>query len=285
MPNYCSCLVSFDCSYMLFKEICSYVKSDDSIFDFNKIIPMPESLNITEGTITDQAIAYKVTERLTIPVDQTKLSELISNHHSEDWPRKVVSRVTTWAESATDEEKDKLYAMGKQYVFNKENYGHFTWYGWSIANWGTKWNAEEVSLKKKTFRFDTAWSPCSPVIRALVKRFPEAHIIFQYSEPGCGFCGVEEYKDGVLVYQMSADYREIYKDDDDESDADIPRLIDESILPVSDADPDVLFIPTGTEDDWTVGKIYYREQVDEWTSREFMGEVKYIGDEPTEWFY
>lgn len=98
-----------------------YVKSDDSIFDFNKIIPMPESLNIEYSTITDQAIAYKVTERLTIPVDQTKLSELISNRYSEDWPRQVVSRVTTWAESATDEEKDKLYAMGKQYVFNKEN--------------------------------------------------------------------------------------------------------------------------------------------------------------------
>ena len=52
----------------LIRELKAATESDGQAFDFNKIIPMPESLNVESGSSTDRAIAYYVTERLTIPV-------------------------------------------------------------------------------------------------------------------------------------------------------------------------------------------------------------------------
>lgn len=53
--------------------------------------------------------------------------------------------------------------------------GEHSWYGWSIKNWGTKWNAGSCKVefggKKLVFRFQTAWSPPMPVIVAFANRF------------------------------------------------------------------------------------------------------------------
>lgn len=270
MPNWCACSVTFDCSDELFDEICSYVKSEEDIFDFNRIIPMPESLNIEASFHSDRAAAYFVTERLTIPVEQTDLSNLISNSLSEDWAHEVVSSLTTWAETASDEDKDKLYEMGKQYMFNKENYGAFHWYDWSIENWGTKWNAAEVSLHEKNFKFDTAWSPCSPVIKTLSKLFPDAHIRFQYSEPGWGFCGVEEYWGGYKIYQLEGDYYEIWPEDNEDG---TRTNIDEDKLPLSDKTIDYYLDEKECGLLVKTGKLYYREKIDDEYIVEIVADV------------
>jgi hypothetical protein len=56
------------------------------------------------------------------------------------------------------------------------------WYDWNCENWGTKWNAYAQSIIEQDddmlqLRFDTAWSPPTPVIEALrdliEKHFPE----------------------------------------------------------------------------------------------------------------
>ncbi len=74
----------------------------------------------------------------------------------------------------------------------KEKYGHSDWYSWNVANWGTKWNAYELSAppgqgspiealasahgasseRQVEYDFDTAWSPPMPIFEALTKRFP-----------------------------------------------------------------------------------------------------------------
>ena len=46
----------------------------------------------------------------------------------------------------------------------KKKYGYQSWYDWNIANWGTKWDACEVSVQANSansvsLSFDTAWSP------------------------------------------------------------------------------------------------------------------------------
>lgn len=46
MANYIKHIVNIKTTDIELKEILNFVKSDDKIFDFNKIIPMPESLNI-----------------------------------------------------------------------------------------------------------------------------------------------------------------------------------------------------------------------------------------------
>ena len=97
-----------------------------------------------------------------------------------------------------------------------ELYGKNNWYDWSWENWGTKWNACFAEVYGNSIAFETAWSPCSPVISALAEQFPEAEFCYRYEEPGMLFCGAEEYRKGKLVYLMEGNLEEYYYDDDDE---------------------------------------------------------------------
>lgn len=78
--------------------------------------------------------------------------------------------------------------------------GVICWRPWSIENWGTKWNAYEMSIEPREngltelrenglteLRFDTAWSHPYPVIEALSKKFPEAEIQISYADEDLGY--------------------------------------------------------------------------------------------------
>ena len=88
---------------------------------------------------------------------------------------------------ASDMEKDKAYADGRQYVSNYEKYGAATWYGWSIRNWGTKWNAgETVILDCDTIQFDTAWSNPAPIVQKLGELYPALRIEHWWADEDVG---------------------------------------------------------------------------------------------------
>lgn len=121
-----------------------------------------------------------------------------------------------YSEVCTSEEED-----GLQFDFNRvvpmpnnifrgnlgqeerERHGEMNWYDWSIANWGTKWNASEPSVSRKErsiqIDFDTAWSPPEPVIAKLSSMYPELTIIHSYYEGGMGFNGKDKWKAGIKV--------------------------------------------------------------------------------------
>lgn len=72
------------------------------------------------------------------------------------------------------------------------------WYNWSIANWGTKWNAYDVTLATKgdwklVYRFSTAWSIPEPVIKKLAEMFPDVAIEFIAADDG-GWFAYNYYK-------------------------------------------------------------------------------------------
>ena len=75
-------------------------------------------------------------------------------------------------------------------------------YDWRIENWGTKWNSMESYRDLKHYKngssmayysFDTAWSPCVPVVQALAQRFPELKFRIHYKEEGMGFEETENF--------------------------------------------------------------------------------------------
>jgi hypothetical protein len=85
----------------------------------------------------------------------------------------------------------------------KDGYNHGG-YEWCCDNWGTKWNSmgsagassvehHKSGISVAYYSFDTAWSPCVPVIRALAERFPELHFSIHYKEEGMGFEETEEF--------------------------------------------------------------------------------------------
>lgn len=184
----------------LIRELKLATESDERAFDFNKIIPMPESLNIESGSSTDRAIAYYVTERLTIPVEQTNLKDLVHNSFSDDWATEVVSRIKKYIDEGGTDDWDKVYEAGKQYMYNCEHYGCYTWYEWCCRHWGTKWNACEPdwSLDDGMLVFQTAWSAPFPVIEALAQKYPDLEFTHRWADEDIGNnCGEMWYSEGV----------------------------------------------------------------------------------------
>ena len=95
-----------------------------------------------------------------------------------------------------------LLDLGKQYLDNQIQYGATTWYEWSIANWGTKWNVEEGSLlnEDNILTFDTAWSAPAPIIRKLSENFPSIEFLHEWSDEDLGNnVGRVTYKSGLPV--------------------------------------------------------------------------------------
>ena len=102
------------------------------------------------------------------------------------------------------------------------------WYDWRCENWGTKWNSCDANCDWSPdcleYDFETAWSPCEPVIKALAAMFPDAQFKYRYSEPGCCFFGDQEYENGRMTYNAYGDYGEYWFDgysEDDEDDREI----------------------------------------------------------------
>lgn len=130
-------------------------------FDFNGVIKMPKELNITSGSSTDLGMAC---------YDQEKFNQYSSYHwFAERYNNaKTPAELKAILEKSEDEHDKKALIEGKQALENIKKYGHKDWYDWSIANWGTKWNAYSFQLVKEdenslTVQFDTAWSTPEPI--------------------------------------------------------------------------------------------------------------------------
>lgn len=233
----------------LVRELKLSTENGEQAFDFNKLIPMPESLNIESGSNTDRAIAYYITERLTIPVEQTNLSGLISNCFSNDWANEVVSRLKNETETSP-EVWDKLYENGKQYMYNREHYGCYTWFDWCRRNWGTKWNAcnAEWSLDDGMLVFQTAWSAPFPIIEALAEKYPDLDFTHRWADEDIGNnCGQMWYSEGygseldvedsrALAMDIWGYTEDDFEEDEWEDDADDET---EEDMPVCTEEPDV----------------------------------------------
>lgn len=219
MPNWCSCDLIIAAKPEVIAEILEKVKGaekgeDASPFDFNKVIPMPASLNVEEGSTGDNAlVAFYGTEGEGMLNDGVPLGLFGSakGRFKELLERYKASNAVE-LQAAILKESPTAKALADAYYNNIKLYGHKSWYNWSVANWGTKWNAAEAQIvkrdeKKVAFRFDTAWSPPIPVIKTLGEQFPKAKITLRYYEHGAGFKGELVMKGGEVVSEMEGSYR------------------------------------------------------------------------------
>jgi hypothetical protein len=139
MPNWTSNTLRAEGDQKDLRAFLDAVKWQDEIFDFNRIVPMPEILKHTRSgfhTIDGEEVTswYILDDKELLP--------------SGDHIRRF-----------TPEEEAIL-----------KDIGHTDWYSWSYANWGTKWNACHSEIAEDCaangyieIRFDTAWAPPLPV--------------------------------------------------------------------------------------------------------------------------
>lgn len=70
--------------------------------------------------------------------------------------------------------------------------GIICWRGWSISNWGTKWNAYDTKTEDHgdgtvTLQFDTAWSHPFPVLEALSVKCSGHELEVAYADEDLGY--------------------------------------------------------------------------------------------------
>ncbi len=256
MPNHVKNIIRFsenasqDKIDELFQTVVGVDKHDEPIFDFNALIPMPESLNIEAGSVTQQAIKlYRAMQLSQKCMDETaaekatrvyKIAELFQKRIDKEGNKiyilgqtscRDIRKIPELLQRYIDNDGKEIYALGKKACKNIEQYGYADWYDWRIANWGTKWNSYDVTINKdeREVAFHTAWSFPGPIAAALTERFPDVDFIWDYADEDAGYgTGEFMYEGGEIsyieldggsdeAYQMYIscwDDHDLYKDED-----------------------------------------------------------------------
>ena len=179
------------------KELVKTTSKDDkgkdytNEFDFNKVIPMPEELNIPSSSAGKWGMEYLI------------LNAKDSILWTED-DRSFMERM----EKLKDDNPDRFnecIELGKKYLNNISKYGYTTWYNWACSNWGTKWNSSEVAwIADDCVEFETAWNFCHPIVQKLSEMFPDVEIGFCFADEDCG----SNTGDGIMIAGKETDNTE-----------------------------------------------------------------------------
>lgn len=145
-------------------------------FDFNEIIPMPETLNITNGAITDEAVRFYETD-----ITSDRYMDLSDEPESKD-----LSYLWTPIYGICEEPRSRadLKALGRIALENEKKYGFRDWFGWQAENWGTKWGACDVIANETkdgfTYQFNTPWAMPMPIFIKLCRLLHSCEILWQW---------------------------------------------------------------------------------------------------------
>lgn len=174
------------------KYILDSLKSAESELDFETIVPMPEILKgephsgitqwaeIAMGIVNlktlsvstpDPVAAFKQQDYGTASL-RLKQSNAIRQMQEGPYP-------IDW--SAEDFEQLLRCMRGLK------EYGHTSWYEWSIANWGTKWNAYQIErISDTVIRFQTAWNAPLKWLEKLIEKFPREVVTIRWADEDFG---------------------------------------------------------------------------------------------------
>ena len=160
MPNWTSNTIRAEGRKDDLRAFLEAVKWQDQIFDFNRIIPMPALLR---HTAMGRAI--------------------IDGKEARAW------YVIKPAEKIGDVEQIRLFTPEEEAALR--DIGYSNWYDWSIANWGTKWNACHALILDLRLddgyveiAFDTAWAAPLPVLRKMFELFAKLSFVCTWQDEG-----------------------------------------------------------------------------------------------------
>ena len=182
-------------SLPLYTEVeCAKPGSTVEIFDFNKIIPMPESLNLDSGSVEDMTM-------------EAALKQIAAVINTRSCPPFHVSVEPSPLDAISTEDRIRASGMtykeagerGLQYLENIIKHGSSSWYYWRIDNWGTKWNSYDLErIDDDTIAFNTAWSNPGPIIEALSAQYPDLMIEHWWADEDVGQnTGYRFLQDGI----------------------------------------------------------------------------------------
>lgn len=200
MPNWCSCGLIITGTP---EKIKVFKGEMGDKFTFGTFFPRPEVLGeIHDGLkVVDGVVCHHWRER-TERIETIEEGGLIH----------IETRVSYIPVSP-----DELAKLAREY-------GALSWYDWSLANWGTKWDVGnnskllQESDEMLHLTFDTAWSPPVEFLEKLSRRFPTMVFDLGYAEGGIGFYGHCQFRSGYQIGGMHVEgfWKDREEDDDDD---------------------------------------------------------------------
>lgn len=223
MPNHVKNKVVVTGSQKEIDRFLEEISSETSQFDFNRIIPMPQTLYIQSGSRADDCLLLTLVFQFSNPVNPINtdipieiLQELDPYGfkqllNQQEFIRRVDS-CKKWLNDLPDQEKKEepkylfdgssspktkqdAFYLGKTMLNNIQQYGAKDWYDWHCINWGTKWSAYEISIERPSvdraeLEFQTAWSMPEKIFIEIVKRYLSLHFDGAYADEDIGHnCG------------------------------------------------------------------------------------------------
>ena len=204
MPNHVRNIIVIEADKAKITEILDAIKNDEEgigSIDFNKLIPMPETLNIECGSSTLKGLEMFSDMR----GKYEKLMQILNTTPDSEkfmFAVKLKKKLEKEIKDMSEEDR-KLFDLGKRAFENIQNYGAPTWYEWSVDNWGTKWNAYDFDYDKdKTIYFNTAWSAPHNILQALSEKYPEVQLEHSWADEDIGYnVGERIYQGGETAYE------------------------------------------------------------------------------------
>lgn len=208
MPNWVVNKIEFSGKQEDINKVLDAIKGDGKYFDFNKLVLMPESLNIKSSSDNELGIICYISNKLTIPFEELKGKYLsyVHNMFDSNWARTIYKRLLN-----RKDDIDKLYELGKVCCSNIDNYGCIDWYDWTRSKWGTKWNACDAYVNDNILEFNTAQNCPLPVLDKLAELCYQHDVEFTGKwadeDMGCNTGVFESYCDGD-EYEFGYEYME-----------------------------------------------------------------------------
>ena len=195
MPNHITNRLELVGDQSKINELLEAVRYDNEpigTLDFNKIIPMPKSLDITSGSIEkDSIMAYlkaacPITGDFGVKkLDALAFRDILEKLNSKFYVKYSESRIMETDLNAPN--TSKLLELGKTYIDNLVNYGATTWYDWCCDKWGTKWNSYSPEpFENNTLTFSTAWSRALPIIEKLSEMYRDIRFKYAWADEDIG---------------------------------------------------------------------------------------------------
>jgi len=223
MPNYVTTVCTVTGPAHAVEAFRAQHISGENKLDFNAIVPMPECIKGTEsGTLASlgRLALYGAVKAPRLPVYFARLEPPAREQLTRECTQRgiPVSResLLTWVR----EHRPEALVQGERTQKAFDETGYADWYDWSIAHWGTKWNAtltkEELCASGGyRFKFETAWAFPEPIFRKLEEMYPDLVFSCASFDEGWCFAGLGDFGNGAgnryrAVAPTDAMYETVY---------------------------------------------------------------------------
>lgn len=185
MPNWCSNNIHLKANPQILDKVVKQILIKDGEeykFNFQHFLPMPKELDIEESSTSYIQQSWldikQQPQRKFIELEEeiknkyhmpANIFSEMKQYFSElfDWSNLTVGEIFIHFEENPEIASRFYYFhdLANRIAENIEKYGHVTWYGWRLSNWGCTWDVCDdstyvtVGAEDIWINCDTAWGP------------------------------------------------------------------------------------------------------------------------------